>query len=365
MSRYLRRLIGAAVCLLGFDQLHASSCSDYDFVFGSDISALAVHETKGSVYKYEDGSPGDSIVILKQAGMNCMRLRLFVEPNSEGVVTNDLEYTLDLAKRIKKHGLHLLLDIHYSDTWADPSHQITPVSWDELKRKALYKKIEQYTKSVFERFIDEGVRPEFVQLGNEITNGLLWPGGKVEFSEPDPAAWDRLGNMLKAAHRGLVRAYKGLELPVNILHIESTGNLPRTQWYLEQMMSRGLHYDVIGFSYYPQWHGNYEDLQDTLDLAAELTGSDVMVVETACPWKETSDWSEVTQLPRPFSPKNQKIFLQKIIQIVKAVPNGKGRGVFWWYPESILTEDLNVWLGGDCALFDNEGCVLPAASAIK
>jgi arabinogalactan endo-1,4-beta-galactosidase len=365
MFKYLRRLIGITVCLLAFNQLQASSDADYDFIFGADVSALTVHEEKGSVYKHENGEPDDCIAILKQSGMNCMRLRLFIDPNNEGVVTNDLDYTLKLAKRIKAQGLSFLLDIHYSDTWADPSHQIMPVSWEGLQREALYGKIEQYTQVVLERFIEEGVSPEFVQLGNEITNGLLWPEGKVEFSEPDVAAWDRLGRMLKAANRGLVNAYKDLELPVNILHIESTGNLPRTQWYLEQMMQRGLHYDVIGFSYYPQWHGTYEDLQQTLDLAANITGSDVMVVETACPWKETSDWSEVTQLPRPFSPENQKLFLQRIIQVVRTVPSGKGRGVFWWYPEAILTGDLHVWLGGDCALFDNEGCVLPAASAIK
>ncbi|MBN2068381.1 MAG: glycosyl hydrolase 53 family protein [Opitutales bacterium] len=339
------------------------SQAEMAFVYGADVSALPVHEAKGAVYRNASGQAADALFLLKEAGMDCMRLRLFVEPDGEGIVTNDLEYTLQLARRIKAAGLSLMLDIHYSDTWADPSHQITPAAWATLSQEDLVSCVESYTREVLERFVNEGLSPEYVQLGNEITNGMLWPSGQVEFGEPDEAAWDRLAALLQAARNGFLQAYGDAPLPVSILHIESTGNLPRTRWYLENVINHQLTYDAVGFSYYPQWHGSFTDLQQTLNLAAEITNKPVMVVETACPWKQMSDWDEEISLQHPFSPENQKAFLEKIFRVVRSVPENLGKGVFWWYPEAILTEDLHVWLGGDCALFDDEGRILPAAAA--
>jgi len=366
LSLPVQGLLKLAICVASLVlPCQLFSQAEMAFVYGADVSALPVHEAKGAVYRNASGQAEDALFLLKEAGMDCLRLRLFVAPDGEGIVTNDLEYTLQLARRIKDAGFSLMLDIHYSDTWADPSHQITPTAWSTLLQEDLVSRVESYTREVLQRFIADGVSPEYVQLGNEITNGMLWPSGKVEFSEPDDAAWDRFAALLQAARSGLLQAYGDAPLPVSILHIECTGNLPRTRWYLQNVLSHHLVYDAVGFSYYPQWHGSFNDLQQTLNLAAELTHKPVMVVETACPWKQMSDWDEDVSLRRPFSPANQKAFLEEVFRVVRSVPENLGKGVFWWYPEAILTEDLHVWLEGDCALFDDEGRILPAAAVVS
>jgi len=368
---YIKRAVLSgcfAVCLGACASLvktPSDGVADDGFVFGADISALPVFEKHGAVYRYRGGIAGDAIRILADEGMNCYRLRLFVEPTEGGVVVNDLDYTLALARRVKAAGAKLMLDLHYSDTWADPAKQFKPKAWESLAFDKLLVKVQGYTRAVMQRFISEGVAPDYVQLGNEITNGMLWPEGRVEFAEAgDVAAWDRLAALQHAAHKGFVEGCGTHALPLVILHIESTGNLPRTTWYIEQAAARGVDYDILGFSFYPQWHGTIEGLGQTLNMAAKRTGKPVMVVETAYPWKSLSDWNEGAEYLRwPLSAKGQSDFMRAVTSTVRNVPNGQGLGVMWWFPESVLTKDLNVWKGGDCALFDQSGRPLPAAQS--
>ncbi len=339
---------------------------DTSFVSGADMSALPVFERCGAAYRYRDGVQGDALRIFRAEGLNCFRLRLFVDPTEGGVVCNDLDYTLALARRVKASGAALMLDIHYSDTWADPSKQFLPKAWEGLDFDALCAQVRDYTCDVLARFIEEGLRPDYVQLGNEITNGMLWPQGRVEFAEKDDLdAWQRLGALQRAAAEGFDAACSSGPFPKIILHIESTGNLPRTAWYIESAAANGVRYDILGLSYYPQWHGTLADLSATLNLAAEKSGRPVMVVETAYPWKKSADWSEGAEnLAFAPSPKGQRDFTRAVVDAVKAVPEGRGCGVIWWHPESVLVDGVHVWLGGDCALFDDEGRILPAASAL-
>ncbi|KAF0095921.1 MAG: arabinogalactan endo-1 4-beta-galactosidase [Puniceicoccaceae bacterium 5H] len=356
-------------CLFGLLALLLSSAgvaAPLPYLYGADVSALPVFEQNGAVYKSADGEPGDALALLHEAGVNVFRLRLFVDPNHEGIVTNDLDYTIALAKRAKATGAALLLDLHYSDTWADPAKQYTPEAWEDLPLGALEDTVEAYTREVMERFIAADVAPEWVQLGNEITNGMLWPIGRVEFAEADDtAAWDRLGALQRAAHRGFAAAFEGRLLPRKILHIESTGNVERTRWYLQNAQAQHVPFDVIGFSYYPEWHGTLDDLQQTLNAAARQTCLPVMVVETAYPWKPDAHWQDVKDLAWPLTPQGQHDFLEAVDAAVHAVPDDLGRGVMWWHPESVQTWGLHAWLGGSCALFDDEGRLLPAASALQ
>lgn len=331
-------------------------------IVGADVSALPVFERAGVSYRDEKWARGDALVLLREAGMNCFRLRLFVKPDYDGVVVNDLGYTLALARRVKASGAKLLLDIHYSDTWADPSKQFKPADWDKLSFDELCAKVESYTRESVARFAEEGAMPDFIQLGNEITNGMLWPEGHVEFGAPDAAAWDRFAALQAAANKGLMEACAGKPRPAVILHIESTGALARTEWFLDEAARRGVNYDIVGLSYYPQWHGTIDDLSATLDLAAKKSGRPVMVVETAYPWRKSADWSEGAQNLRfPATPAGQNAFAMAVVAALRKVPDGKGIGVVWWYPEAVLNDKVNVWLGGDCALFSDDGRRLPAA----
>jgi len=330
---------------------------------GADVSALPLFERAGTVYRDAKGRDGDALAILRGAGMNAFRLRLFVHPDYDNVVVNDLEYTLALAKRVKATGAKFLLDLHYSDTWADPSKQFVPKAWEGLAFDSLCDKVRSYARVTIAAFAQAGAMPDMVQLGNEITNGMLWPQGRVEHGPaPDPAAWDRFAALQKAAHEGLAQACANRPLPVVVLHIESTGNLPRTEWFLAEAARTGVAYDIVGLSYYPQWHGSIADLSKTLNLAAEKSGRPVMVAEVAYPWKKSADWSEGAEnLAFPATPSGQNAFAMAVVRALREVPDGKGIGLFWWYPEAVLNPKINVWLGGDCALFSTDGRLLPAA----
>jgi len=334
--------------------------------YGADVSALTVFEQKGAVFRHPNGAPGDALALLRGAGMNTFRLRLFVDPVPEGIVTNDLEYTVALARRIQASGAQLLLNLHYSDTWADPAHQTKPRAWADLPFNALVARVESYTREVLERFNAEGLRPALVQLGNEITNGMLWPDGRVEFQESgDLAAWDRFAQLQLAAHRGFLQAYPDERgRPLKVLHIECTGNLPRTAWYLQAAMERQVPFDIVGFSYYPEWHGTLQELALTLVLAASTTQRPVLVAEVSYPWKGDEHWQDKPNLIFPLTRHGQRRFLEAIGRVVQSVPEGRGAGVIWWHPESVQVPGLQVWLGGSCALFDDRGRLLPAASAL-
>jgi arabinogalactan endo-1,4-beta-galactosidase len=353
-------------CLVGsVDFARAASGDKAVFAKGADISALAVMEKHGAVYRGEAGA-ADAIAILRQAGIDCFRLRLFVEPEFRGIVTNDLDYTLALARRVKASGARLMLDLHYSDTWADPAKQFKPAAWEKLRADQLVEAVRDYTRTTLARFFAEGLAPDYLQIGNEITNGMLWPEGRVEFREPDAAAWARLGALLRAGFDGLdaaVAAAKA-ERPKTILHIESTGDVARTTWWLRYAQEAGLPFDIVGLSYYPEWHGGIASLGETLVAVATAFKKPVMVVETAYPWKQDSHWDGKKNLDWPLTPEGQKQFLSDVTRAVRKVPDALGAGVCWWHPESVEVDGLRAWLGGSCALFDDTGSLLPAAKTL-
>lgn len=330
------------------------------FVFGADISALATLEADGAQYGLK-GQKADAVHLFRLGGFSCFRLRLFVNPNHEDVVTNDLDYTVALAKRVRASGAEFMLDIHYSDTWADPSKQYKPAAWDKKDHAGLTRAVHDYTATVLRRFIAEDAAPHYVQIGNEITNGMLWPDGKVEFGKiEDDASWSRFTDYLRAGIAGLDEAFKDRPRPQVIIHIESTGNVPRTLWLYRNMLSRGVTFDIAGLSYYPEWHGGIADLRATLDAVAAEFKKPVMVVETAYPFFPDEHWQGKRNLTWPLTPAGQLQFLREVTEAVKATRHGLGAGVFCWNPEGIPTRSLRAWVGGSCALFQANGDALPA-----
>jgi arabinogalactan endo-1,4-beta-galactosidase len=336
-------------------------CGPVPFLVGADVSALSTLESHGAVYRRE-GRKEDALKILRDEGMNCFRLRLFVAPDGKDVVTNDLDYTLALARRVKESGASLLLDIHYSDTWADPQKQYKPAAWRDLSFEDLRTTLRAYTADVLKRFVREGLKPDFVQLGNEITNGLLWPEGRVDFARrQDRAAWERLGALLCAAHQGLADAFPGQDRPISILHIESPNQLERAQWFCREAGAARVPFDWIGVSYYPDWHGAITDLERALNILAVEFQKPVLVVETAYPWIPDEHWKTRSNMAWPLTQEGQTRFLRDVLAVVRAVPKGLGRGLVYWYPEALQVPDIPVWVGASCSLFDRRGNVLPAA----
>ena len=350
------------------------------FVRGMDLSMLQYLEDQGVQYK-EAGKAKDPLVIFHEHGINYVRLRLFVHPNGKEGQVNTLPYTLKLAKRVKQAGFRLLLDFHYSDEWADPVHQTIPTAWKQYTHSQLERKVFTYTRDTVAAFDHEGCRPDMVQVGNEITNGMMWPAGgpltdaakwddiSSQNSWPNGLAqtnipWDAFTDLLNAGIHGVRAADPQGNIKI-MIHIDKGGNKDVSRYFFDHLQHRGIKFDVIGLSYYPFWHGTLSDLKANLAALAQTYGKDILVAETGYDWNGGAQGT----LPFPPSPAGQKAFLEALIQTVAETPGGHGQGVFYWAPEWI---DGPKWNGPNWsktwenrALFDSDGNPLPGLSAFQ
>jgi len=330
------------------------------FLVGGDISALSVIEKYGGIFR-DQGKSDDAIKIMTRYGSNCFRLRLFVDPTRRNVVVNDLPYTIALAQRIKAAGAKLLLNFHYSDTWADPAHQNKPKAWQNLAFAKLENKVFEYSRDCIAEFKKANVMPDFIQPGNEITPGMLWPDGKLYgLGEPEQQ-WGKFTRLLKAGIRGIKTASPE-KPPRIVIHIDCGGDWSKTKWFFQHIEKHIVPYDIIGLSYYPWWHGSLADLKTNLQNCAATFKKDIFVVETAYPYKPMKIPQKNAEKSMAYSmtPQGQKDFLSDLIRTVKAIPDRRGIGVLWWYPESIPAANLRIWNAGKTALFDQTGNPLPA-----
>jgi arabinogalactan endo-1,4-beta-galactosidase len=298
----------------------ASACHAQNFAVGADVSFLRQAEQQGTVFK-DSGKPEPGLEILKGHGYNWVRLRLF---NSPTELPNNLEYTIALAKDAKKLGFKFLLDYHYSDTWADPAHQALPKAWGDKSHAELVKAVFEYTRDTMAAFRDAGVPPDMVQVGNEVTAGIMWPDGRL------PDNWGHFADLVKAAIKGVEAGRGGGARPTIMIHIDRGGDLSGTKYFLDNLSRYGVHYDVIGQSYYPWWHGSPNDLRLNLKFMAERYKKDIILVETAYNWQPGNYIDRAG--PCPETPEGQRRFLQEIANIVRGTPNGHGKGIFWWEP---------------------------------
>ena len=311
-----------------------------EYAVGADLSFLKQAEDHGKIFK-DNGAAKPGLEIFKDHGYNWIRLRLFHTPAE---LPNSLEYTIALAKDAKKLGFHFLLDYHYSDTWADPGKQFIPKAWDGMSHAQLVKAVFEYTKQTMGAFHDAGVLPDMVQIGNEITNGMLWPDGRL------PDNWDNFADLVKAGIAG-VEAGKGDGVrPQIMIHIDQGGNKVKTKYFFDKLNSYRVNYDVIGQSYYPWWHGSLNDLRENMVFMAQEYKKDIIVVEAAYNWRS----AEYTKRPGPFpeTPEGQRQFLEEVNRVVQDTPDGRGKGVFWWEPAVIGPL-------GSRGFFDEAGNALP------
>ena len=281
-------------------------------ILGADISFLPQLEARGE--KFSDiGLQKDAIEILKDHGFNYIRLRIFVDPANDsgyspGKSFCDLQHTLEMAKRIKKAGMKFLLDFHYSDTWADPGKQFKPKAWENLDFKDLAKKVFDYTTQVLSALKAQGTLPDMVQTGNEINHGILWNDGNVQHL-------DSLAILLNA---GLAAVKKTDPSIITMLHIALGGQNSDSEFFLDDMINRGVSFDVIGESYYPKWHGTPNDLETNLNLLSKKYNRPVIV-------------AEYSQLKA------------QVNRIAFSIPGNQMKGTFIWEPlntgESIFDRD--------------------------
>ena len=291
----------------------AAKKREVDKMLGADISFLPQLEERGVKFS-DNGVEKDAIAILKDHGFNYVRLRIFNDPARDSGYSPkkgfcDLANTKKMAKRVKDAGMKLLLDFHYSDYWADPGKQYKPAAWRNLSFTELKKAMYDYTKKVMQELKDQGTTPDMVQIGNEINHGVIWPEGRV-------SNLDSLAQLINAG----TAAVKAVDPSViMMLHVALGGQNDESVFFIDNMLARGVSFDVIGESYYPKWHGTLDDLRDNLNDLVRRYNKDVIVVEYSALKNEVN-------------------------KIAFEVSDGKGKGTCIWEP-------LSTWE----KLFDNNG----------
>ena len=310
---------------------------------GGDISMLTKYEEAGVVYKNKSGNTVQALTFFKEQGLNAMRVRLFVDPSRDAdkAVCQDLAYVKALGKRIKDCGMKLMLDFHYSDTWADPSNQWTPDAWKDLNDEQLCNKIYEYTKNCLSQMKEAGATPDFIQTGNEISYGMLWgtegsTANRCYTSSPN-ANWTRFINLLKKAGEACREECPDAKI---IIHSERTPKPNVLTDFFDRMKSASLDYDIIGLSYYPAHHGNLAALETALTtLENKNYGKDIMVVETgycyAWPLADSNndgkeDGFDYTAT-YPYTEEGQRQYTAALI--AKLNSHSSVKGLFWWWPE--------------------------------
>ena len=352
--------------------LFAISCNDKEnnnnppsetfLEYGGDFSIMKKLEDAGGEYKI-DGEVKDGFQIFKDNNYTWNRLRIFHSPNMEGPVCNNLDYTIALAKDAQTYGFKFLLNFHYSDTWADPGKQYLPAAWKNLNFETLTDSVYQYTKKVMNTLTAAGVAPDMVQVGNEINNGMIWPTGKL-WNENGTANWDELAALLKAGIRGVKDADDGADIPI-LIHAATGGNVEESDNFYSNIIERGVEFDVIGLSYYPWWHGTFEDLENNLKFLSGKYEQEISVVETAYHandwYPEPAEWVLDVQ-PFPPTEQGQYDFLVKLDSILKEYP--KVTSVYYWKPDGLEVPGTGVpYLGR--SLFSRDGNAFKGITAWK
>jgi arabinogalactan endo-1,4-beta-galactosidase len=299
----------------------------YNFAKGADVGWLSQMEATGYRFYDADGTEKNCLQLLKDRGMNTIRLRVFVNPSNDRINGHcSKDETVAMAVRAKNLGMRVMINFHYSDTWADPGHQNKPAAWASHSFTTLLSDVYNHTFEVLTALKTAGVTPEWVQIGNEIPGGMLWPEGNST----------NFGQLALLLNRGY-DATKAIDPTIKVVvHIDQGNNNSRFRWFFDNARTNNVKYDVIGLSYYPYWlNSNYTvtiaDLQNNLNDMVTRYNKEVMVVEVG------GDYTLV---------QNTKDMLTATINAVRNVPNQKGLGVIYWEPEGEKTwsgYQLNCW----------------------
>ena len=296
------------------------------FYKGADIGWITEMEAAGLKFYNNTGTQQEGMQLLKSIGMNSIRLRVWVNPADGWCNTADV---VNKALRAKALGMKIMIDFHYSDSWADPGKQTKPAAWVGQDFATLKQSVTTHTSAVLNTLKTNGIIPTWVQVGNETNNGMLWPDGRastnmINFAQLINAGYD---------------AVKAIDTSIKVIvHISNGNDNALFRWIFDGLKNNGAKWDIIGMSLYPNstnWSAlNSQCLTNMNDMAARYN-KDVMVVEIGM------SWADATQ---------SNAFIADLITKVKSVNDKRGRGVFYWEPES-----FNNWKAYTLGAFDNNG----------
>lgn len=304
-----------------------------------DISSL-IHEEGEKKIQYQDVNGNNNKLewILKAGGANSFKTRIWVNGQY------NLDYALKVGRRARDAGLPMVLNLHYSDTWADPAHQTKPSAWAGLSTDALINQVRTYTRDVVNAFANENIQVNMVGIGNEIRGGMLFPTGRTS------NFWD-LARLLTAAAEGVKQSrYGGAKI---MIHLDRGYSWGDQQWFYDSLRNNGFNMnnvDVLGVSYYPFWdatQSTLENFRNTVTNMANRYGKQVVVAETDWPTQCSAAPSNIPASLRnsiPFNAQGQITWVQRIAEILNSIPNGRGAGIMYWEPGWVS----NTVLGSAC-----------------
>lgn len=362
------------------------------FIKGMDLSTLLELERCGAKY-YEDGKEKDILDIMKEHDVDTIRLRLWNDPKSEdgepyGAGNNDLAETIAIGKKVTDAGFGVLLNFHYSDFWADPGKQIKPKAWKDFGVDELEQAVYDFTLENLTKIIEAGVNVTMIQVGNELSNGLLWPEGKV----PN---YDNIAKFVNAGIRACRKV--NADIPI-MIHLDNGGNNELYVRWFTNFIERGEEFEYIGLSYYPFWHGSLDQLEFNMNDIAKRFNKDLIIAEVSMgftmdsyqEYEKLADSERkgyatkpelVEKIDYPMTIEGQADFTKDFLNRVANVVDDHGKGFFWWEPAWIPVPGSG-WATpaslkymndpGPCgnewanqALFDYDGNALPALDVIK
>ncbi|WP_214107734.1 glycosyl hydrolase 53 family protein [Acrocarpospora catenulata] len=309
-----------------FDDVSFTSGSATLSIKGADVSSLAKSEAYGGRYYTASGVQQNALNILRDNGVNYARLKVWVNP-ADGY--NNKARVLAMAARAKALGMGLLIDFHYSDSWADPGKQYKPAAWTSMSFAQLQTAVYNHTYDVLNALKAQGTTADLVQVGNEINDGMLWEDGRS-------SRFGQLAQLINSGYNAVKAVSSGTRV---VLHLANGGDNGLYRWWFDSAAANGARYDVIGMSYYPYWHGSFAAFQYNIDDIAARYGKPVLLAETAYPFTTGTDdafGNMVTAATPvsgyPSSSAGQSAMLRDIMSLVQAVPNGRGLGVVYWEP---------------------------------
>ena len=368
------------------------------YIKGADLSTMLELERLGARY-YDGGEERDVLDILKEHDIDTIRLRIWNDPWSEnhdsyGAGENDVPTTLAIAKRVSEKGFDVLLDFQYSDFWADPGKQIKPKAWRELTVPELEQAVYTFTKQTMRTFLDAGVRVTMVQVGNELSNGLLWPEGRLDV-DLGVTEYDNVARFVSAGIRAVRESDPDI---LTMIHLDNGGNNELYRRWFDHYIARGEDFDLIGLSYYPFWHGTMDQLLANLNDIAVRYGKNLIIAEVSMGYtmEDYASYEQLTEDERkgyatkpalverieyPMTKQGQADFISALLTRLDTVADQRVKGFFWWEPAWIpvpgsgwATPASLAYMNdpGPCgnewanqALFDYEGNVLPALNVIR
>ena len=308
------------------------------FAKGADISWVTEMESAGMKFYNSAGAQTECFALMKSLGMNTIRLRVWVNPSSSW---NNSADVVAKALRAKNLGLRVMIDYHYSDSWADPGQQTKPAAWASLDLNGLKSAMATHTKEVLTALNNAGITPEWVQVGNETNDGMLWPEGKASVN------MNNFAQLVNAGYDAVKSVFPKAKV---ILHISDGWNNSLFRWMVGGLTANGARFDVIGMSLYPAYvsggwaSANQQCLANMNDMVSSYN-KQVMIVETGMPWDNAAEC---------------KNFLTDLIAKAKSVPGNNCLGVLYWEPQS-----YNAWKGYTLGAFDNSGKPTIALDAFK